>query len=236
MPEQRKREIAYKVRINDILKGEYVRRDGWDPNFIMINNKQVSRVNIMGVVVSIPDTGQNNLTIDDGSGRIEVRSFDSPEMLASSAIGDIVLMVGRPREYNGARYIVAEILRKIENKKWMEVRKIELESSPPIENAVETQPAGTAAQTGPAMQQPQAETVAGQPKIVVEEQPEVEAVVESPSESVYDIIKKLDKGDGAPAEEVIKAAGSPDAEKIVENLLKGGEIFEQSPGRLKALE
>ena len=83
MPEQRKREIAYKVRINDILKGEYVRRDGWDPNFIMINNKQVSRVNIMGVVVSIPDTGQNNLTIDDGSGRIEVRSFDSPEMLAS---------------------------------------------------------------------------------------------------------------------------------------------------------
>jgi len=228
MPEQKKREIAYKVRINDVLKGEYVKRDGWDPNFVMINSKQVSRVNIMGVIVSTPDAGQNSLTVDDGSGRIEVRSFDSPEILAGAAIGDIVLLVGKPREYNNARYIVAEILRKIENKKWMEVRKLELESSPPIENAVKAPPAE--AQTPP----PKSEK-AEQP-IVENEQPEVEAVVESPSESVYDIIKKLDKGDGAPTEEVIKSSDSPDAEKRIENLLKDGEIFEPSPGRLKVLE
>ena len=256
MSEQKKREIAFKVRINDVLKGEYVKRDGWDPNFININNKQVSRVNIMGVVVSIPDSGQNNLTIDDGSGRIEVRSFDNPEMLTSSAIGDIVMMIGRPREYNNARYIIAEVLRKVENKKWMEVRKLELEAIPPIKN-VEGSPPTEPVQASPSeqvMEQPPIESVQKNPSEQVMEQPEVKTVNENPnpvkeaqpgvessepknvSESVYDIIKKLDNGDGAVTEEVIKASSSPDAEKLVENLLKDGEIFEPAPGKLKVLE
>ena len=34
MANQQKRQIAYKVRINDLLGGKYVKEEGWNPNYI----------------------------------------------------------------------------------------------------------------------------------------------------------------------------------------------------------
>ena len=52
MPEIRKRQIAYKIRIKDILEGKYVKEEGWNPNYIVTaNEKEVSRVNIIGIVI-----------------------------------------------------------------------------------------------------------------------------------------------------------------------------------------
>jgi len=225
MPEQIKREVAHKVRINDVIKGDYVKREGWNPNFILINSKQVSRVNIMGVVVSVPEDGASykSITLDDGSGRIEARSFDNPKLFDNVAIGDIVLIIGRPREYNSAKYLIAEIIRKIENKKWMEVRKLELKSEPEVVASVPESPTETPDKGS----SPSESSSHSEPPIP----PEL-----SKSESIYNTIKKLDSGEGAPTNEVINQSKNPDTEKMIESLLKDGEIFEPSPGRLKVLE
>jgi len=57
-----------------------------------------------------------------------------------------------------------------------------------------------------------------------------------PVEKVIEHIQKLDSGDGADTEEVVSNSGIDNAEDIIENLLKEGEIFEITSGKVKVLE
>lgn len=117
-----KREIAYKINIQNILDNKYVVNSESETNYFLVGDKKISRVNIIAVITNVQE---KILTIDDGSCEIILRDFND-KINPNLKIGDIVLIVGRPREYNDEKYIVPEIIKKIENKKWMELRKKEL--------------------------------------------------------------------------------------------------------------
>jgi|SRR3989338_1394716 len=206
MPETQKRQVAYKVRIKDILNGKYIKEEGWRPNYIIIDDKKVSRVNLIGIIVDKQlEFDREILVVDDGSGKITIRNFDDRN-LDDLGIGDIILVIGRPKEYNNEKYIAPEILKKIKNKKWIDFRKKEL---------------GT-------------EKIVGK-KERIEEVKEEERI-ESPSEKILNLIKKLDLGEGVDFDEVINKANIREPEKIINNLLSEGEIFQNKPGKLKVLE
>jgi len=208
MPNQ-KRLTAYKVRISDILNSNYVRNDGWNPNYFLINNKKVSRVNIIAVVVS-PLRKENNFfsfDIDDGSGSISIRDFEEKEEIKTINVGDVILIIGKPKEFGSVKYIIPEIIKKIDDKKWLEVRKKELEilfgKTTEKEKNTEKE----------------------------EEKQETKQEKTTPFQKVYDLIKKLDKGQGVSLEQI----NIPNAEKIINSLLLQGEIYEIKPGRYKLL-
>src|SRR3989338_5030302 len=117
MDKSQKRQIAHKIRINDILRGKYVKEEGeWSPNYVLTGEKKVSRVNLMAVVVSkdgMERSGHSNLIIDDGSGKISIRSFEGNNNFDKVKVGDLIMVVGRPREYSNEKYVVSEILKKI---------------------------------------------------------------------------------------------------------------------------
>lgn len=208
MPESQKRQIAYKVRIKDILDGRYVKEEGWQPNYIVTeDNREVSRVNLMGIIVDKQFEFDRVIAIiDDGSGKITIRTFNDIN-LDNLEIGDILLVIGRPREYNNEKYIMPEILRKIKNKKWIDFRKKELEKE-----------------------------LRGVKKEKKVEKEVKEERIESPSEKIFNLIKKLDSGDGVNFDEIINTVNIKEAEKIINNLLSQGEIFQNKPGKLKVLE
>ena len=53
-----KRQVAYKVRIKEMIQGSYIRDSGWEPNHVLFGNGQkVSRVNIMGTIVDKSPSG-----------------------------------------------------------------------------------------------------------------------------------------------------------------------------------
>ncbi len=52
---------------------------------------------------------------------------------------------------------------------------------------------------------------------------------------VLSIIEKLDKGDGVDIDDIIKESKFEDCEKVIDNLLRNGEIYEIRPGKLKLL-
>ena len=54
------------------------------------------------------------------------------------------------------------------------------------------------------------------------------------SKDIYELIKKLDDGDGVAIEDLISR--NADAEKIVSLLLENGDVFEIKPGKIKVLE
>lgn len=132
MPNSIQRQVAYKVSIGELIKGKYIRVEGdWEPNYIETSsNKRFSRVNIIGtVVLAEPDT----VTLDDGTGSIRVRSFQVPDMFLEKNVGDVLLLIARPREFNDEIFLVPEIVRPITNPGWIRLRQLELSGELPKE-------------------------------------------------------------------------------------------------------
>jgi len=218
MPEPQKRQIAYKARIADLINGGYVKEEGWTPNYIITKQgKHISRINLIGTVISKTEEGSEyqSLVVDDGSGTISLRLFEKNDNVKNIEIGDVVLLIGRPREYGSEKYIVPEIIKKINNKKWIDVRKIELG----IEN-LKTK-----------------KDELGKEEVVVEKiDDSTKEKTASNPQIVYEAVKELDSGQGVDIDKVIKKTGIRDAEEIIKKLLKEGEMFEIRPGKIKILE
>jgi len=209
-----KRQTAFKCTVKQITNGKYIVQQGWEPNYIILNDLKISRINLIGVIV---EKESSVLTLEDGTGKIEIRLFQEPQKAEHLNVGDIVLVIGRPREYQNKRYIVPEILRRIEDKKWVKHRKKELEL------------------LYPQKEEEKEEQIIEE----IQEEPEIEEEVQKRgtnySQIILESIKKLDKGEGADTQKVIKDCGLEDAETFIETLLNEGEIFEIRAGKLKIL-
>jgi hypothetical protein len=200
---QIKRETAIICAVNDLLQGSFVRTEGWAPSYFSTEAGNISRANLMGVVVNKETEG---IVIDDGSGRILLRSFDTA--LPETEIGDLMLIIGRPRIFNEKKYVVPEIMKKIDPK-WAEYRKLQLERIPRA-----TMPAPVEKR-----------------EIITETQKG-----QNPYQRIVEFIKDLDTGEGADIGEVERRSGAPNAGELISRLIEEGEIFEIKPGRIKILE
>jgi RPA family protein len=221
MPEFQKRQTAFIIGIKDIIKGSYVKEEGWQPNYIKTGDKKISRANIIATVISKPEEEPfKTIVVDDGA-RISVRSFEEKNIFKDLEIGDIILIIGRPREYAEQKYIMPEVIKKVDEK-WAELRKLQLQKMESEETA-------------------QAEEIkeGGKEEREVKEKQETsseEKVMDTKMQQVFEIVKELDKGDGADFEEVMSKSNTQNPEKIIRALLEQGEIFELRPGKLKVLE
>ncbi len=245
MPEEsQKRQVAVKLRIGDILGGQYVVEEGWNPNYVLTKDgRKASRVNLLGIVISNPTVEINyrSVMLDDGSGNISVRSFDEADLFQGISLGDAVFVIGRLRQYSNEIYIMPEIVKKVENKIWIDVRKKELEKLSKSEVGVMMDATNTPDTKTPAAGEAQPFQSAAEEEIVegniAEEQAEEPQQKEqSPQQKIYSLIKELDKGEGALFEEILEKSGLADAEKTISQLLMEGEIFELEKGKLKVLE
>jgi len=118
--------------------------------------------------------------------------------------------------------LVPEIMRKINDKKWVAFRKKELELLYPEDKTKIKQ-----------------EEDSQEESLNIPEVEEQEFKIErgtNYSQVILETIQRLDKGDGAQTQSVIKKCGLDNAEKYIETLLNEGEIFEIRAGRLKILE
>lgn len=224
------RQTAYIVGIDEINKSTYTKSEGeWEPNYVTIRGIKVSRVNLIGVVISA--SGEENIksfVIDDGQSNIQVRIFDPLTLQVTVEIGDIVMVIGRPREYNNEKYIAPEIVKHIKDETWLKVRKKQLSKIKPLAPIQQETPATLVKEEVKPTPHPG--------EIKVEEDTVVEETPVTDAKSIFNLIKELDLGDGADIEEVISKSNNVDCEKIITGLLHEGEIFEVKPGRVKVLE
>jgi RPA family protein len=206
-----KRQVAYKIMIKDINASNYIKEEGWNPNYLILSDgKKINRVNVFGIIIDKPtneNLSTNSLTIDDGSGSIVLRTFDENENINDFDIGTPVLVIGKPREFNNVKYIVPEIIKKIDDVRWIQLRKKELN----LKSGKEGQ------------------------KVEVH-MVEEEVVDDGKGIDAISLVKGLDKGNGADITEVIEKLKKADAETIINNMIKVGELFEISPGKIKVLE
>lgn len=202
-----KRKLAKKILINDISNSTYIKRPGWDPSGIITKYGEITRVQIMGIVVSLTKEDNSGILLDDGSGNIMIRLFDNFGVLNKLELGNLIVVVGKPREYGSTKYIVPEIIKKIDQKSWFKVHQLQIK----LQNKSTKKPP------------------------VSSEELE-EAIEIGPYQKILNIIALLDKGEGADVQDIVKNVGSENSEKIINNLIEEGEVFEISPGKVKLLE
>ncbi len=128
--QQFKRNIAYKLRIGDILIGKPI-MDGERFSNLELGNKKIVRVNVIGNIVekynSEGETKFTSLTFDDGSGQIKLKFFgDDVEKFKEVSQGQTVLIIGVLRNWNNETYIQPEIIKE-QDPKYLLVRKLEIE-------------------------------------------------------------------------------------------------------------
>ena len=132
----KKRRVAYKFKIGDILSGRQV-VENERLQHVEIDGKEVVRVNVIANViekyVSDGEKKYASVTLDDGSGQIRLKFFGDDTVKAGGMEqGDTVLVVGLVRWWNNELYLTPEIIKKKEPA-FLLVRKLEVELEKPKE-------------------------------------------------------------------------------------------------------
>lgn len=222
------RQTAYKLWIAEIVHADYMPGEGeWDPNYLDVKGLKVTRVNMLGVITNIfshPSNDYGSILIEDGTATIAIRTFkEDTKLLGQYHIGDTLMVIGRPRQYQNEVYIIPEILKKIDNPAWLKLRKIEL-----------AQTRGTIAP-----QQPRKEIIIPEEREQREEHIATDAQksgTETTRQKILNILEKQAEA-GMDIDVLIQATGAEegDAEKMIEDLIKEGEIYMARPGVLKII-
>jgi len=214
-----KRSTAEICKISELTNGKFVKKEGWDPSYIITSYGKIFRVNLLGVVVS---KNINDCVLDDGTGKVIVRSFTNN---ITVEIGNLVFVIGKPRVFNNETFINSEIIRKIENTGWIAYRKRELG----LRRKVEVQEEDSVKEY---VHEAKEETVTEE-KYDNGKTESLENLTNA--EKVIKLINELDSGDGANIGDIISKLNIVGAEKLIKSLTEEGEVFEIKPGKLKVM-
>lgn len=205
-----RRQTAYKCTIATLNKGVFVKKQGWESSYFMTEYGDFSRVNIIAVIVG---KDENSATLDDGTGQISGRVFDRVEQLEKLNVGDVVIVIGRPREFNNAIYLTIEIIRNIDNG-WISYRKKELTLIKKIREISNL---------------PKIERKILEPEII-----ESTNTISS-KDRMTKLIRDLDKGEGASIDDVIRFSKVANGEELISDMMMRGEVYESKAGHIKLM-
>ena len=229
------RQVAIKTTIQNLLLGEYIQEKENEPNYLLTNtNQKIFRINLIAIVLSKEKQGAiTNFVIDDGTGKIALRSFEENKTIDSLNIGNSILIIGKIRTYNQEKYISPEIIKLIDAE-WLKLRSIELKHL--ISNQQNTPLPKEVKKTD--------EKIENEDSTLENNTEEIDIVDHSinqtnelllPIEKITKLIKELDAGEGVLIEEIISTSQINETEKLLEKMLENGDIFQNSPGKVKVL-
>jgi|SRR3989344_937989 len=178
-------------------------------------DSSLNKINIMGTVVNQARREEGNaIVVDDGSSVIDVLIFDNT--VNNAQVGDLVQVIGNVGTIEGKKVIAGQIVKRLDNRRWLELRRLELGSALPEKQDVSSRDVSSQGS-----------------RIAEEAKPDDSG---SPAETILGLIRKLDSGKGANVDLVVRESRIETAEKLINSLLEEGEIFEIRPGMLKVLE
>ncbi len=253
MTEQRKRLVAIRCRVADILAGRYIKKDDLSPGYVITPFGLIlSKVRINGIVSRVyvnDDKTYGFMTVEDGTGSIRVKFFNEmTKMLSDVNKGDWVQVVGRIREYNDEKYLVVDGLVRHDDvmkimlarmdlikamKEFAEKRKILknlMKHSADFEEFVRLA-------EGKSINRDVAEGV-WQAENLEKEEGETkkeELEKEEAKDLVMRVIKENDEGEGVDYSIIIQKTGISEnvIENVIDELLAEGTCYEPKPGKIK---
>lgn len=237
-----KRIPAKKVRIIDILEGRffYGSKEEMKPSYLITPlGQKFSRVSLIGTVVDkFVSDNYSSITLDDGTGVVRVKTFrESTSLLESIEPGDLVITIGKVKEYNGERYVNGEVVRKVNDPNYETLMKLEILSEIIQKKEIATRIVELASEMSKEELENyvkenygmDAETL----NVILESK---EAIDYKPK--ILKLIENLDEGNGAEIGKIFELSKLP--ENVIENtldeLMNKGYIYEPVAGHLKIVK
>jgi len=251
MPETtiRKRETAHKLHLGTILKGnpviEEIQGESGTPTrekfkFLEFSeDKKVVRVNVIAnVIEKYISEGEKNwgsITIDDGTGQINIKVFgEDVAKFQELNQGDTLLIIGILRTYNQEVYILPEIIKKADPR-YLLVRKLEIEKAPKLiplaSQPMQVQNSSTP--STPSTDQASKTSIPSE-QSTAPVTPQVGGI----REKIINLIKSGEADGGIDVEQLIiqlKDINPDEINKEITKLLEQGTIYEPRPGRVRYL-
>ena len=216
------RQVAYKVWISNLINGVYHKEAGeWEPNYILVDGKKISRINLIATVVnkfSDDSIEYSNLELDDGSGTIMVKAWkEDVKLFDKVSIGSLILIVGRAKEFNEEKYILPEVVKILDSVEWAKLRRLELikEYGEPkmLEKPV---------------------LVGESSESLVENVEKIDNASQNSRQKILDLIGK----DNEIIYDVLREKSDlseEEVENIIKDLIKEGEIYTPRPGYIRLI-
>ncbi len=227
---------ARKVKVKELLEGEYLSSEEEAPYLITPWGEKVSRARVMGTVVNKwvrEDGGYCTVHLDDGTGVISLRGWgETVRELDELKVGDLVDVIGGIREYLGERYLRPYLLLKVKDPNWEVVRELEilLNRRKALARGIRPKPA----------LKPGAEPQEGPVEEVEREEIELEllGVPEELKKKALLALERLDRGEGVGEEELEKelGVGRKEVEDLLLVLMDEGEVFEVRAGKYQRVK
>ncbi len=224
------RETAVKLEVRDVVEGSFVRSGSKEANYVLTKQGvRAGRVRLMGLVVSkfVSEDGKfASVTVDDGTATIAVRAFREVEPLMKLSVGDTADVIGKPREYEGEVYVLAECVWRVDDPNWELVRKLEIAIQ---KHSLPEQAEESTVMEQEATEEPVEESI----EVVEEEVPENGEA--DPKMLVLNLIEELDDGEGVKYITLLQESGLEESvlESVLNELLGDGEIYEPKIGRFR---
>jgi RPA family protein len=238
------RQTTRLARVCDLVSGRFIQGDKetMRANTVVTSfGEKVSRVKLVGTVVDRfnSDDGRfASLTIDDGTGVIRARVFGSDsKMIEGFFPGDLVAVGGKVKRYNDENYVAPEYVRRLDDPNEETLFRLNV-----LDSLVDKKRAADdLRRVKDQMSEEEILEYASEKYSMSPE--EVQAVLQSEAPRVdykpmlLDIIRRLDAGDGVEIGKILEAAKLDEsmAESAIGALIDGGDVYEPTAGRLKAV-
>jgi DNA/RNA endonuclease YhcR with UshA esterase domain len=231
-----KRPSALKLSIKDILNGTFIQGENQQASYLLLGEHKAYYIDVAASVVSMEKIGTiTNIILDDGTGKIIARSFEENKSVFQTKVGDIVRIIGKLRVYNQERYLSPELIKAIDPL-WLKVRSLRLglEQFPDVSvEAGKDIIFSGAGKNDKNNASSQGEVNSKNIKNVLLDDDLDNTLL--PVQKLAALIKELDNGDGVLIEEIIEKSQLENSESILKKMIENGEIFQNSPGKVKVL-
>ena len=230
--------------------GKYIKREGFESSYILTNQgRKLSRVRILALIVGkfiSDDEKYAAITLDDSTDTIRCKAFVNTKIFDGFGPGDLVDVFGKVREYNGEIYIMSEIIRKadpnMETLRILELEKIirgqkdKIKKIQTFENQT-TDINELKSLVKDHMSQDELKGILEAQEVNENIMQEKTATASEIKSQILKLIDKLDKGEGADYQEIMKKSGlsENDVDFAIQDLLESGMCYEPTPGKIRKL-
>jgi RPA family protein len=242
-----KRMPAVKTRIVDIVNGKYfsAEKEKMKAAFVVTSfGQKISRVNLIATVIDkfvSEDGNYCSLTLDDGTSLIKSKTFkEDTKILKDYELGDLILLIGKLREYNGEVYINAEATRKVMDANFEILRRFEILQELRKKKKMTEEIKNLANQISEEELREYSKkkyNIDENALQVIRESSIVEKV-EDYKPALLEVINKLDDGKGVEINKIFEVANLPESviEHTLNELLANGSLYEPTVGILKIIK
>lgn len=241
-----RRQTATRVRISDLVNSRFVHKEGLEPSYILTDlGQRISRVKLIGTVIDkfmSEDGNYSSITITDDTNSIRIKAFkEDVNIFNNVELGDLVLVIGKVREYAEENYVIPEIVKKVSDPNYETLHKLEvLKTILAQKRALEiiNKEKGNFSDLEELKKYLSKEYgIENQvSEGIFEAFMQAEQVKEKDYKSlILETIERLDKGKGVEIVKLIKESKLPENvfNEVITELIIDGTCYEPSPGVIK---